>query len=184
MHDKSEWEDDRSQENYGEGIRNKLTGERVQCRYGYSWLEPGVYAKHIAYVAKERKAKDVWVETMGNVAKYIRQKNAYEAKVVKEDGTSIAVSLATRQGYAGEPRLPRQMVPMTVEVRGELLDKYLTPAKVVGIKAEATGPDGNLLPTETRVEGSALVVLVRGVEMPKGGREGKVVVKCCSVGGK
>ena len=177
VHDKTLWEDDRSPENYGEGIRNKQTGERVQCRYGYSWLEPGIYAQHIAYVAKQSKEKDVWVETMGNVAKYIRQKNAYETKA-RTDGTSIVVSLSKRAGYSGVPRLPRKMVPITIEIRGTLVSKYATLDKKTSIRVDALGPDGKSLPTDTRVDGSQLAILIRGVELPEGGSDRKVVVKC------
>lgn len=176
--DRSKWVDDHSIANYREGIRSLETGQLVQCRYGYSAVNPQVFEAHVRYAAKMRDMKGVWIAPMVEVVKYLRQQQSHTVQVqsVSKDMKRIALVISRCVGCSHKPKLPDKMVPMAVEIHGE--SKMMTLGRTV--RAYSVDQSGRELPTKVSMSGPNVKVLIQGIDVSRGEKT-KVILYCCSV---
>ena len=176
--DRTKWADDHSIENYREGLRNLVTGEKLQCRYGYSAANPQVFEAHVKYAAKVRDEKDLWVAPMVEVVKYLRQQQSQDVKLlaVEDSMRRIIVSVSDCTGCTSKPRLPEKKLPIAIEI----LAKTLSVGENEVLKAYSLDERGRELPTLVTVDGNDVKILVREVDVSADTT--KVTVFCCSRG--
>ncbi len=80
---------------------------------GFDPLLPEVLAEHLQYV--KSREKDIWIDTFGNIGRYIKERDAAEIKVIEQTEKSITFCIHTGL----EPELFNE--PLTVIINDAIM---------------------------------------------------------------